>query len=255
MDRFNELGRRRGIKILEDAACAIGSRYKGRPIGGHSEMACFSFHPRKVITTGEGGMITTDNSAHADQLRLLRQHGMTVSDTIRHRARDVVIEAYDCVGYNYRMTDLQAAVGIEQIKRLDWVVGRRREIAARYDAALMRHPWFHPLGEEQHVTWNYQSYPVLLSSDAPLTRNDLMQRLLDSGVASRRGIMLSHLEAPYMSREHAERLPASEDVSGRCVLLPLFPQMMEAEVDQVVQCLFTSASSATATFSGAITNA
>ena len=104
---------------MEDAACAIGSRYKGRPIGGHSELVCFSFHPRKVITTGEGGMITTNNPGYAARLRLLRQHGMSVPDTVRHSARQVVTEQYACVGYDYRMTDIQAAIGIEQMKRLD----------------------------------------------------------------------------------------------------------------------------------------
>src|SRR5207302_5517111 len=158
MDRFNSIGQRHGIKILEDAACAIGSRYKGRPIGGHSEMACFSFHPRKVLTTGEGGMITTNNAGHAERLRLLRQHGMAVPDTTRHAARTVILEDYVCVGYNYRMTDIQAAIGLEQLKKLDAIVARRRALAARYDAAFRGHPWLFPPTVPAYAEPNFQSY-------------------------------------------------------------------------------------------------
>ena len=129
MERFNAIGKRHRIKIFEDAACALGSCYQGRPIGGHSEMACFSFHPRKVITTGEGGMITTNNAAYADKLRLLRQHGMSVPDTVRYQARRVIDESYVCLGFNYRMTDVQAAIGIEQMKKLPWIVARRRHLS------------------------------------------------------------------------------------------------------------------------------
>ena len=140
LDCFHEIGRRRCVAIVEDAACAIGSRYKGRPIGGHSELVCFSFHPRKVITTGEGGMITTNNPQRAARLRLLRQHGMSVPDTVRHAANRVIAEQYVCLGYNYRMTDIQAAIGVEQMKKLDWIVERRRELAARYTAGPGRSP-------------------------------------------------------------------------------------------------------------------
>src|SRR5262245_13926937 len=132
IDAFLEIGQRYKVKIFEDAACALGSRYKDKPVGAQTEMACFSFHPRKVICTGDGGMITTNNPAYAEQLRLLRQHGMNVSDTARHNMRKVVIEEYPIVGYNYRLTDLQAAIGIEQMKRLDDLVGRRVALAARY---------------------------------------------------------------------------------------------------------------------------
>ncbi len=124
LDRFLAIGEKHGLKILEDAACAIGSKYKGKPIGGHSEMACFSFHARKVITTGEGGMITTNREDYARRIRLLRQHGMSVPDTVRHASRKVIIEEYLCLGYNDRMTDIQAAVGLEQMKRLDWIVAQ-----------------------------------------------------------------------------------------------------------------------------------
>ncbi len=241
MDRFNALGAKYGVKILEDAACAIGSRYKGRPIGGHSEMACFSFHPRKVISTGEGGMITTNNAHYAERLRLLRQHGMSVRDTDRHAAKQVIIEDYVCLGYNYRLTDIQAAVGIEQMKRLDEIVARRRELAARYTAALADHPWLSPPWVPDYAEPNFQSYAVRLADDAPTSRNELMQRLLDQGIATRRGIMLSHLETPYQGSEGRGTLPVSEEASDRSLLLPLYPQMTQAEQDQVLECLLQMA--------------
>ena len=237
MDRFNGIGKRHGIKILEDAACAIGSRYRGRPVGGDSDMVCFSFHPRKVISTGEGGMIATNNAAYATRLRLLRQHGMSVRDTERHAARKVIIEEYVCLGYNYRLTDLQAAVGIQQMKRLDEIVALRRERAAFYDEALTDHPWLRTPHVPDYAEPNYQSYAVRLTDDAPLSRNDLLQRLLDREIAGRRGIMLAHREPPYTEKGRVS-LPISERASDRSLLLPLYPQITQEEQEQVVAVLF-----------------
>ena len=238
IDRFLAIGTKHGIKLFEDAACAIGSRYKGRPIGGHTEMACFSFHPRKVITTGEGGVITTNNPQYARQLRLLRQHGMSVPDTVRHAAKQVITEEYLCLGYNYRMTDIQAAMGIEQMKKLDWIVARRRELAARYTAALADHPWLRPPCVPDYAEPTFQSYAVQLTDDAPISRDDLMQRLLDEGICTRRGIMLAHTEPAYAGRPQAQPLQHSECASARSVLLPLYPQMTSEEQDRVLGALF-----------------
>jgi perosamine synthetase len=234
MDSLNEIGRKHGIKIFEDAACAIGSRYKGRLIGGHSEMACFSLHPRKIITTGDGGLITTNNGAYAARLRLLRQHGMSVPDTVRHGAKKVIIESYTEVGYNYRLTDLQAAVGTEQMKRLDWIVARRRALAAKYTEALAEHPWLIPPFEPDYATSNFQSYAVQLRDDAPVSRNELMQLMLDREISTRRGIMLSHLEPAFADRPVVNPLANSEAASNRTIILPLFPQMSDEDVEKVI---------------------
>lgn len=238
MDRFNALGRKHGVKILEDAACAIGSRYKGRPIGGHSEMACFSFHPRKIITTGDGGMITTNNAEYAERLRLLRQHGMSLSDAERHRAKQVVIEQYLCVGYNYRMTDIQAAVGVEQMKKLDWIIQRRQEFAERYNRALADHPWLCPPHVPEYAVPSYQSYAVQLTDNAPLSRDELMQQLLDAGIATRRGIMLSHLEPAYAGNSLSNDLSQSKAASEESIILPLYPQMTLQEQNRVIATIF-----------------
>lgn len=242
IDRFVELGRRHGVWVLEDAACALGSRYKGRPIGGHTEMACFSFHPRKVLTTGEGGMITTNNADYAQRLRRLRQHGMSVSDAERHGSRQVVLESYLCLGYNCRMTDIQAAVGIEQMKKLDWILTRRREIARLYNERLAGHPWLRPPHVPDYAEPNYQSYAVQLTVGAPIGRNQLMQRLLEEGIATRRGIMLSHCEPASAGLKVAGDLTRSQQASDRSLLLPLFPQMTEEQVERVVRAISAAGS-------------
>jgi dTDP-4-amino-4,6-dideoxygalactose transaminase len=237
IDRFLALGDKYGVKIYEDCACAIGSRYKGRPIGGHTELACFSLHPRKIITTGDGGVITTNNSAYAARLKTLRQHAMSISDTARHGAAKVIIETYDEVGYNYRLTDVQAAIGIEQVKRLDWIVQRRRELAHAYNAALADHPWLKTPYEPDWAHSNYQSYAVTLTENAPCSRNELMQRLLEQGIATRRGIMLAHREKPFLHAPNAASLKQSERASDDSILLPLYPDLSAADLGAVVAAL------------------
>jgi dTDP-4-amino-4,6-dideoxygalactose transaminase len=236
LDRFRALAGRRGLLLIEDAACAIGSSYRGRRIGGDSELACFSFHPRKVISTGEGGMIVTNNAEFAERLRLLRQHGMSLSDHLRHGAAQVLIEQYLEVGYNYRMTDVQAAIGIEQMKRLDGILAARRELALRYTEALRELPGvqvpFVPTG----VQPNWQSYAIRLTRGFPLDRNGLLGALLERGIAARRGIMTIHREPAY--RLCGALLPVTEAASDEGLLLPIYPQMTAAEQDRVIAALF-----------------
>jgi dTDP-4-amino-4,6-dideoxygalactose transaminase len=186
-------------------------------------------------------MITTNNAEYAQRLRLLRQHGMSVPDTVRHAATQVITEEYVCLGYNYRMTDIQAAIGIEQMKRLDWIVERRKALAARYSAALANHPWLRPPQIPPFADFNFQSYAVQLTDDAPLNRDELMQRLLDAGIATRRGIMLSHREPAYEGHKLSNPLPNSEFASACSLLLPLYPQMTGADQNRVVDALFHGA--------------
>lgn len=241
MDRYNALGQKHGVKILEDAACAIGSQYKGVPIGGHSEMACFSLHPRKVLTTGEGGLITTNNAEYANRLRLLRHHGMNISDAERHAAKTVIIESYETPGYNYRMTDIQAAMGIEQMKKLDWILQRRRELAQRYNISLQGHPWLTPPHVPDYANPNFQSYAIQLTDDAPLSRNELSQELLAGGISTRRGIMLAHAEPAYADQPCREPLENSRIASENSLLLPLYPTMTSEDQQRVIEALFAVA--------------
>ncbi|HZF40979.1 MAG TPA: DegT/DnrJ/EryC1/StrS family aminotransferase [Blastocatellia bacterium] len=240
IDAFLDIGRRRGVKIIEDAACAIGARYKDKPIGAHSEMVCFSFHPRKVICTGDGGMITTNNPTYAEHLRLLRHHGMSVSDAARHNASKVIIEEYSILGYNYRLTDLQAAVGIEQMKRLDDLVKRRVELAIRYNRLLSDCNWLQTPYIPPYASPVFQSYSIALKDDCPIKRDSLCQSLLDAEVASKRGVMTIHREPSYTEVYGRQNLPLTEKASDMSLLLPLFPQMTAAEQDHVVAALLTA---------------
>jgi dTDP-4-amino-4,6-dideoxygalactose transaminase len=238
LTEIGEIAARHDLRIIEDAACAIGAEYQGRRIGQpHTSMACFSFHPRKILTTGEGGMITTADEGVAARLRRLRQHAMTVSDLARHSARTAVTESYNEVGYNYRMTDLQAAIGLVQLERFPDMLARRRALAARYSSRLSVLPWLVVPREPANCRSNFQSYMVRLRDDAPLGRDQLMQEFLDRGVSSRRGVMAIHREEPYGGFEWEQRLPVTSMVTDTTLILPLYHEMTDEEQDYVMGCI------------------
>ena len=224
------------LALVEDAACAIGSTVGGKSVGHGALIAAWSFHPRKVITTGEGGMITTDDAGWAERLRRLREHGMNASAAQRHASSTPILESYLEVGYNYRMTDIQAAVGLVQLGRLDEIVARRRALAARYDALLQDVPGLTAVRDPEYGQGNFQSYWVLPDREFPLNRDELLAALADAGISARRGIMASHLEPAY--RDHpAAALPVTERISRDSLILPLFHTMTEAQQDRVVAVL------------------
>jgi len=225
------------LPVVEDAACAIGSEGN---IGGawekigkpHGNVACFSFHPRKLVATGDGGMLTTSNPDYDAKFRLLRQHAMSVPDTVRHNSRKVIFEEYVTTGFNYRMTDVQAAIGIEQLKRLPGFLEGRRKIADFYYRTLKEVPWLEPPHEPADCRTNWQSYPVMVLDRSPVSRDALMQRLLDVGISTRRGIMNAHQEPAYVSKF---ALPYSEQARDSAMLLPLYTGMTEIEAETVVK--------------------
>jgi len=236
IDRICRIGESHGLVVVEDAACAIGSSFKGARIGKpFGKFACFSFHPRKVITTGDGGMITTDDEEADREFRLLRQHGMGTSDMARHSSGKVMIESYVCLGYNYRMTDIQAAVGIEQLKKLDDIVAARQRLAQVYNRAFVDLPGVLTPSFPSEIECNYQSYVVRLTGEAKMSRNELMQWLLEHDIASRRGIMTIHREPAYSDLCTGLKLPVSERVADNSIILPLYPQMTDHEQRQVVR--------------------
>jgi len=232
LDPIMEFCGSRGLLLIEDAACAIGSEYKGRRIGGHGNVACFSFHPRKVITTGEGGMITTDDGGLAEKLRRFRHHGMSVSDLERHLATTVVLESYPEIGYNYRMTDIQAAIGIVQMRKLPVIVGRRRVLAERYTRALSNVGGIRMCRIPEYVFHNFQSYWIELVGASRGERDRIMQALLDRGITTRRGIMAIHHEERY--RDSGAILPVTDRLTDNSILLPIFPAMTELEQGWVI---------------------
>lgn len=232
-----EIAKRRRLRILEDAACALGSTYEGRPVGGISEISCFSFHPRKVITTGEGGMITTREADLAAHAWMLASHGASVSDLARHQSESVVIEEYPVFGYNYRMSDLQAAVGLAQLQKLDEILAKKRFWAERYHEAFASMEEVEIPFEPEGVKSNFQSYLLRFRSDAGRRRDEIMNVLKKKGVATRRGVMAIHLESSYRNRFGYKPLPETEKAARETITLPLYPQMTVEEQSYVVDCI------------------
>jgi dTDP-4-amino-4,6-dideoxygalactose transaminase len=237
IDAFKNICNRHNLILIEDAACAAGSSYKGKKIGSHSDLVCFSFHPRKVISTGDGGMITTNNPEYNERLRLLRQHGMSVNDRVRHSSSKVIFEDHLEVGFNYRMTDIQAAVGIKQLEKLDWIVQERRKIAEYYLEKLKDFPHIRLPKEKPDTYINWQSFSIYILPSSPISRNELMQKLLDEGIASRRGVMCSHRETAYKEECKNLQLPFSEDLQDNSIVIPLYIPMEIADADKVVTFL------------------
>lgn len=237
VDAFRAICDEHNLILIEDAACAAGSGYKGKKIGSHSDLVCFSFHPRKVITTGDGGMVTTSNEAFYNRIKLLRQHGMSVNDRVRHLSDKVIIEDHLEVGFNYRMTDIQAAVGIKQLERLDGIIEERRKIAHRYQKELADLSMIRLPEEPEGYFTSYQSFSIYLKPECLLGRNDVMQQMLDVGIATRRGVMTSHRESAYAEECKGLSLPMSEDASDRSIVLPLYVPMSDEEVTYVIKHL------------------
>jgi len=235
---ITEIGRRRGLPVIEDAACAIGSeilwngRWEriGRP---HADIACFSFHPRKIVTTGDGGMLTTANPEYDRKFRLWRQHAMSVPDTVRHGARQVIFESYPEAGFNYRMTDLQAAVGRVQLSRLADILAERRALADQYARLLGDIPGVEVPSEPVWARSNWQSYCVRLPEGCD--QRAVMQAMLEENISTRRGVMCSHLEPAYQNAPETTPfgLLESERAQQTGVILPLFPGMSSDDQQRV----------------------
>jgi dTDP-4-amino-4,6-dideoxygalactose transaminase len=246
LDAMRALCEPRGITVVEDAASAVGAVYRGQPTGARASLAAFSFHPRKLLTTGEGGMLVTPDSDVAARLRRLREHGMDLSASVRHTSRQPVIEHYLELGFNFRMTDIQAAIGLVQLGKLSQLITRRRVQAQRYQQLLGSIPGVRTITDPEHGTTNYQSFWVLLPDDFPVSRDELLQRLAEAGVSARRGIMAAHLEPAYEgSARHP--LPVTERLTARTLILPLFHDLTEPGQDIVVSVIAAAARHAPAT--------
>jgi perosamine synthetase len=229
------IAKRHGLKVVEDAAPSLGSMVGGRRVGSMSDLTCFSFHPRKSITTGEGGVITTDDPDAAAWLHRIRSHGASTSDLHRHRTKTVEFEEYRELGYNYRMTDIQAAIGLVQLRKLDSILAERRRLAARYGELLRDCDWLELPWEPPNRYHTYQSYCVRLG--APEAREAIMAEMAGRGIATRRGVMAIHLEPFYQRLCPGVRLPVTERCSAETMLLPLFPGLTDDEQRFVVESL------------------
>lgn len=225
------------IVVIEDAACGAGSTYKGRPAGAGAEIAAWSFHPRKLLTTGEGGMITTSNPEWADRARHLREHAMSVSAADRHASVLPPVEEYTEVGFNYRMTDLQAAVGLVQLGRLPEIVARRRAIAARYQDAIAGIDGLRAVADPAYGTSNFQSFWVEVGAGYPTDRDGLLEALAGADISARRGIMAAHRQPPYRELTPESGLPVTERLNDATLILPVFHTLSDEDQDRIVAVL------------------
>jgi dTDP-4-amino-4,6-dideoxygalactose transaminase len=235
----------RGIIVIEDSACAAGSTYKGRPVSSGSAIAAWSFHPRKLVTTGEGGMITTDNAEWAARARRLREHAMSVSAADRHLSVLPAAEEYLEVGYNYRMTDVQAAIGLVQLTRLPAMLERRREIVAGYQKAFASLNGLRCVTDPPYGESNFQSFWIELGPDFAMNRESLLEHLANHDISARRGIMAAHRQPAYAAHRE-DVLPVTERLTDHTLILPVYHQMTEEEQQRVIDAVFSAAGQATA---------
>jgi len=237
MDYIIAIAKKHSLHIIEDAACALGSEYKGRKAGNIGDVGCFSFHPRKIITTGEGGMITTNDKRIAEKARLLRNHGMTISAHERNKKVMIKKEEYPLVGYNYRMTDLQGAIGLVQMEKLEYILNKRRAIARRYNSLLEKIEWLERPHVPAYANPNYQSYIVRVKEGGYKIRNHIVSKLIGSGISCKAGVQAIHMEKCYREKYKGDRLINTERAFYSTMLLPLYSELKEHEQDKVVRNL------------------
>jgi len=231
-----------GIVVVEDAACAIGSRYRGKPVGSNAELAAWSFHPRKILTTGEGGMLTGSRKDLGERARRLREHAMSVSAADRHASLLAPAEQYLEIGFNYRMTDLQAAVGIVQLGRLEAVLRRRRELAATYASAFTGVEGLRLVGDPSYGITNFQSCWLEVGPAFPVGREDLLARLASDGISARRGIMAAHRQPAYAGADTGTaELGVTEWLSDHTLILPLYHELALHDQVRVIDSVLRAA--------------
>jgi dTDP-4-amino-4,6-dideoxygalactose transaminase len=237
IDRFEKMARLHNLVIIEDAATSLGAKFLGHYIGARGNPTCFSFHPRKMITTGEGGMMLTASAEQAERARILRASGASISDLTRHQAKGVLIQEYREVGYNYRMTDIQAAIGRVQMQRLPQLLQSRAAQARYYDEHLA------PLDEVQcprvpdGVEHCYSSYCIKIRAKTRRTRDQLVEGMAAKGISCRRGIPPLYKEPYFRSRYPDVYLPASEEAERTMMFLPIFPGLTEVQQEVIVRQL------------------
>ena len=249
MDAVLDVARRHGLWVLEDCACSLGGTYRGAHTGTIGDAGCFSFHPRKSITTGEGGMITTARDELSALCRSLRDHGASRSDFDRHGAEGAfMLSRYDHLGYNVRLTDIQGALGCAQMERLEWILEQRRRAAAYYDARLAELDWLAAPAVPDDCGHGYQAYVPFFRPDEPSLasvdelherRNRLMAELERQGIATRQGTHAAALQGYYREKYgiRPEHFPNAHLADLLTLALPLYAQLTEAEQDRVVDAL------------------
>lgn len=229
------------IPLIEDGACAAGAAYKDRPAGSLGDIGCFSFHPRKSITTGEGGMMTTNNDVLAEKLQMLRNHGASISEEQRHKgAKPYILPDFNLLGYNYRMTDLQGAVGVVQMAKLDQFIDERAEWAQYYHRELASIKWLQTPQYSSDFKHGWQSYVTLVDpKTAPMSRNEIMEYLQQQGISTRPGTHAVHMLNFYKDTYgiKAEDFPGAQIANDHSMSIPLHNRMTAEDFQYVVDML------------------
>lgn len=236
-DEIEAICRARGLILVEDAATAVGALYKGRPLGGRGAPTAFSFHPRKMITTGEGGMLMLNESTWAERARVLRSAGASVSDLVRHQAKGTIVQEYLEAGFNYRMTDIHAALGLAQLRKLPAMLEARRRQAGFYDAALAEIDEVESPYVPEYAEPAYSSYCIRVQPSCPVDAHTIVVRMAERGISCRHGIQPLHHEPCFLDTMPGLSLPATESAARDTLFLPIFPGLTEAQQARVVGAL------------------
>jgi len=232
MDEILKIARRHDLKVIEDAACAFGAKYKNKYAGTIGDIGCFSFHARKGITTGEGGVIVTNIKDIADKVRSLSMFGMTTSSSGIEKSDKFIIPEFTELGYNYKMSDITAAIGIAQLRKIDKIIERRRELAKYWDEKLQEIELIQPPYVSKNVKHIYQSYVALV--DKSVNRNKLILILLKKGIQTHIGTYSSHIQPVYNSKD---KCPNSLEIFNRAIALPMYYSLGEEDIDMVAKQL------------------
>jgi perosamine synthetase len=236
-DPIVALTKKHKLKLIEDAACGMAATYKGKNAGTFGDIAVFSFHPKKAITTAEGGLLVTQNKDWSEYAQKLRAHGANISVAQRSKSKQVILEEFPMIGYNYRMSDIHAALGVSQFKKLDTILDKRIQVAMRYTKAFLGHPVIVPPFVPFDYHHTFQTYQVRLKGFAGKKRNEVMQQMLDRGIATRQGIPSAHLQPPYKKLTPGVHLPHTELASDECLCLPTFTTFTKEDQETVIQNL------------------
>ncbi len=221
LDPIMALAKKHHLEIIEDAACALGSEYKNKKIGSRGKFVCFSFHPRKIITTGEGGMVVTNNLKIAEKIRLLRNHGL-------------LKDRMTSLGFNLRITDIQSAVGLNQLKKIGQYIEKRRQKAQIYTQSFLNNPFFAPPQEPSYTMTNYQSYAVVLHKKYARLTPKIIANLRQKGIGAKIGIIPIHKQPFYHQKT---TLPNSEYLGKASILLPIYPTLSNTEQKYIISTL------------------
>lgn len=236
IDAFKAIAKKYRLALIQDAATALGAVYKKSRLGGDSWPTCFSFHPRKIITTGEGGMIVTNDKKFCLVAKSLRSTGVSVSDLVRHKAKGTLIQQYFTFGYNYRITDMQAAMGVVQMRKIDKILLMRKKQAQIYDQAFSKVKEIISPHTPDYASHCYSSYMIRIRS-SKISRDGVLKKMADMGISCRIGIQPLHFEPFYKNQKKYKgvRLPVTETVAKDSLFLPIFPGLTKKQQDYIIQ--------------------